>query len=170
VTCTRAGCPSMLVWQLGQQDRSHDLLPDISRARGGRALSAAPLCCWRAVDLNSIVVACRTMPLLQHGSPALQAGAGTTRCVICTSRSSGPLCGMLYNVIEQTFLCAGPCPACSMPLMLYKPEQPGVPYVACSGSPICRKVVYFPRATKQADKSPQHCTQCPGNPCKVGFR
>lgn len=77
----------MLVWQLGQQDRSHDLLPDISRARGGRALSAAPLCCWRAVDLNSIVVACRTMPLLQHASPALQAGAGTILCVICTSRS-----------------------------------------------------------------------------------
>lgn len=64
---------------------------------------------------------------------------------------------------------AGPCPSCTLPLGLHKPEE-GTPYVACAGAPICRKAVYFPRATTHADVSPQSCAHCPGNMRKVAFR
>ncbi|CAK0738823.1 hypothetical protein CVIRNUC_001098 [Coccomyxa viridis] len=63
----------------------------------------------------------------------------------------------------------GPCPSCTLPLGLHKPEE-GTPYVACAGAPICRKAVYFPRATTHADVSPQSCAHCPGNMRKVAFR
>ena len=65
--------------------------------------------------------------------------------------------------------CAGQCPACPMPLMLYKPEQ-GTPYVACSGAPLCRQLVCFPCATAHADVSAQPCTECRGNVSKVAFK
>ncbi len=65
--------------------------------------------------------------------------------------------------------CAGQCPSCPMPLMLYQTEQ-GVPYVACSGAPLCRQTVWFPCATAHADVSPQHCTQCPGNISKLAIK
>ena len=64
---------------------------------------------------------------------------------------------------------AGPCPSCTLPLGLHKPEE-GTPYVACAGAPICRKAVYFPRATTHADVSPHSCAHCPGNMRKVAFR
>lgn len=54
---------------------------------------------------------------------------------------------------------AGPCPSCGLNLLLCRPAE-GTPYVACSGAPLCRKRVYFPRATLSADVSEQLCGTC----------
>jgi len=80
--------------------------------------------------------------------------------------------GVLQNcdlLTEKLSDCAGPCPACSAPFKLCKPEQ-GVPYLSCSTAPLCRKAVYLPMAIGQADVSDQQCTQCPGIVRKVAMK
>lgn len=66
----------------------------------------------------------------------------------------------------------GACASCGLYLMLCKPAE-GTPFVACSGAPLCRQRVYFPRPTQTADISNQPCGTCQldrGGVRKICFR
>ncbi|EIE27522.1 prokaryotic type I DNA topoisomerase [Coccomyxa subellipsoidea C-169] len=66
----------------------------------------------------------------------------------------------------------GACASCGLNLMLCQPAE-GTPFVACSGAPLCRQRVYFPRPTLAADISDQPCATCQldrGGLRKISFR
>ncbi|KAK9827312.1 hypothetical protein WJX81_003569 [Elliptochloris bilobata] len=53
----------------------------------------------------------------------------------------------------------GPCPRCGLPLLLCRREGE-VPFVACSGVPLCRLRVFLPRGTLAAEAAEAVCGAC----------